>query len=185
MPRFSQFDDDDRGDLKNAISKCGGMNAVCEAAGLIPYSVWNRFESFRELVAELLRFNTYAMQFSTGIDYVDRIFIIPTPTQLAKGNFTRLSELIRLFGGRKDVHDLLLVNGKHEFKNLAVLVEITEYIHLDMMSKEPPFCHVIRLPTRKELLRENRGDLIALFDENGGLDAVADIVPGVSWDVTS
>jgi len=40
MPRFSQFDEDGRGDLKRAISKFGGKNVICKKSGLIPIEMW-------------------------------------------------------------------------------------------------------------------------------------------------
>mmetsp|Transcript_18185 Transcript_18185/g.38280 ORF Transcript_18185/g.38280 Transcript_18185/m.38280 type:complete len:590 (-) Transcript_18185:533-2302(-) len=39
MPKFSHFDENDRGDLKNAIAKHFKANSICDAAGLIPYKV--------------------------------------------------------------------------------------------------------------------------------------------------
>ena len=124
MPRFSQLYDDDRGDLKNAISKFGGMDSICKAAGLIPYAVWSKFELFSELLMELSKYRKYAHQFGTGADvggeYSNNKFVdaskqhvdsgklkIPTPSQMASDRFRRLSGLIRLFGGRKKLGERL------------------------------------------------------------------------------
>jgi hypothetical protein len=177
MPKFSQFDVDGRGDLKNAISKkCGGMNATCEAAGLVPYSDWTKFESFRELVSELYRYNK---QFSINEEDGERAFKVPKPSQLT--GFPRLSELIRLYCGSKAVRELLLTSDRHELSSLAFLVELTEFMRLDMMSREPPFSTVISLPTKDQLLHENRTDLVVSMNQYGGYEAVAKIIPGISF----
>ncbi len=39
MPKYSHFDENGRGDLKNAIAKHYKANSICAAAGLIPYKV--------------------------------------------------------------------------------------------------------------------------------------------------
>lgn len=40
MPRFRQLDEDDRGDLRRAISKFGGTKEICKKAGLTPIEDW-------------------------------------------------------------------------------------------------------------------------------------------------
>jgi hypothetical protein len=179
MPTFSQLDEDNRTDLKNAISRNGGQLAICKAAGLIPNSLYTKFESFKELVKELFTFNEF-LAASSEID--EKTFIVPTPQQMVKAKATRLSELIRLFGGTNVVEDLLLINGKHQLSSLSCLVELTEFIHTDMMSSKPPFSHEIRMPTRESLIRENRDCLLAAIQNNGGFKTIANILPGVQLD---
>ena len=44
MPRFHHFDEDDRSDLKRAISKFGGKKSICERSGLITIEQWKEQE---------------------------------------------------------------------------------------------------------------------------------------------
>ena len=177
MPRFSQFDDDERTDLKNAISRNGGQKAICKAAGLIPYSVWTKFESFRELVKELSHFMRDEVKPSGN-------GIMPTSTQLAEQQYIRLSDLIRLFGGNNRVKDLLSINGNFDHGNLSLLIELTEFIHNDMMSRRPPFYHKILMPTRDELAQKNQEDLAAAIHEAGGFELIANMIPGVQLNIS-
>lgn len=176
MPRFSQFDEDDRTDLKNAISRNGGQSVVCKAAGLIPYATWTRFESFRELVNELFNFNIDELRPSVN----EGTYIVPTSTQLARVGSIRLPNIIRTFGGSNAVKELLLVHGEHDLSSLTVLVELTDFIHEDMMSSQPPFSHKIYLPSRAQLIQKNQHDLAAALYDQGLVSQVVHIVPGVN-----
>jgi len=148
---------------------------ICETAGLIPYSVWKRFELFRELVKELLKFNNHGMLSKSDID--ENSFTVPAPADLTEREHERLSELLRTFGGTNTVEDLLFVNGRHLVENLSLLVELTEYMHSDMMSKEPPFSHEILMPTKDQLIDDKRDDLVAGIRNYGGFELVANIIP--------
>ena len=44
MPLSRHFDEDDRADLRRAISKFGGKAHFCESAGLIPIEDWQRLD---------------------------------------------------------------------------------------------------------------------------------------------
>ena len=177
MPRSTQFDEDGRSDLRAQIAKYGGRAQICKGAGLIPYSRWKKFESFRKLLKELLKFNVEVTTAKKSDTY-----IIPTPKQISKrrGGCNLLSELIIKFGRRRAVQDLLLIHGQHRTSNLSMLVELTEFIHSDMMSSEPPYSHDIPMPTRGHLLREKRDDLASeIYDNEGLLTQVVNILPGV------
>jgi len=185
MPRFSQFEDDGRVDLKNAISRNGGQMAICKAAGLIPYSVWTKFESFRELVEELSNFIGNEMELS-GNDS-EPIDIMPALTQLNnKQEYIRLSELIRRHGGKDRVKDLLSINGKlNHGSSISLLAALTEFMHADMMSRKPPFYHKILMPTKEELAEKNREDLAAAIIKAGGFELNANLIPGVHLNMIS
>ena len=175
MPRFAQFDEDERTDLKNAISRNGGQEVICKAAGLIPYAVWTKFVSFRQLVTQLLKFNIGAL--SNG--NADAKYAIPTPKVVGKENYAHLLELIRKYGGTNAVKDMLSINGRHKLSSLSTLVELTEFIHSDMMSREPPFSHKMYMPTKEQLSRAERYDLIESIHTGGGFDLMANIIPGL------
>lgn len=175
MPRFSQLDEDDRTDLKNAISRNGGQMVICKAAGLIPYAVWTKFVSFRELVTRLLEFNVDELPNDNG----DAKYTVPTPKLIAKEKHAYLLELIRQFGGTNAVKDALSINGRRKLSSLSTIVELTEFIHSDMMSMEPPFSHEMQMPTEEQLSQVERDDLVAAIHSSGGFKVIASIIPGL------
>mmetsp|Transcript_8035 Transcript_8035/g.17923 ORF Transcript_8035/g.17923 Transcript_8035/m.17923 type:complete len:184 (-) Transcript_8035:4155-4706(-) len=174
MPLFAQFDKDDRGDLKNAISKYGGgLKSVCTAAGLLQYSAWNKFVQFEQLCQDLSNYNEYKNELPRNYR-----FDVPTPSQLASDEFSRLSDLIRRCGGRRAVAKRLGVTYLSKGNvQLNFLLDLMAFISSEVFSMEPPMSVTeLQMPTKKRLESEGRLDLHYLILNHGGYEDVADIL---------
>eukprot|EP00970_Alexandrium_tamarense_P019993 scaffold14703_cov200-Alexandrium_tamarense.AAC.3 len=174
MPLFAQFDKDDRGDLKNAISKYGGgLKSVCTAAGLLQYSAWNKFVQFEQLCQDLSNYNEYKNELPGNYR-----FDVPTPSQLASDEFSRLSDLIRRCGGRRAVAKRLGVTYLSKGNvQLNFLLDLMAFISSEVFSMEPPMSVTeLQMPTKKRLESEGRLDLHYLILNHGGYEDVAGIL---------
>lgn len=187
MPRFSQFDDDDRGDLKNAISKFGGADALAASAGLVPVVEWSRFELYLEMLTEL---RAYLEEHGGGGRRKGRGGVgdaLPSPSRIYANGNGRLSYLVRVFGGREQVAERLGMSsssgGAEICKDdprqspssssieggsigLELAWDVLSYVRSDMMKATPPVRR-ISLPTYDQLVRDGRSDLAELLELYG------------------
>lgn len=93
MPRPSELAAHGRDDLRQAITRFGGVQKIRQRAGMVAYREWYYFEGQLELLSELMRYlDEYA-----DSDYTS----FPCVSDVRRHGYDELYSLIQFYGGRK------------------------------------------------------------------------------------
>ena len=170
MPRASELALNGRDDLRQAISRYGGVHRIGKVAGLVKYSEWYYFEGQLELMYKL----TLYLDTFHNSDYT----VFPTVTEISRNGHHQLHSLIQYYGGceflaarlglmryKKQRDDLQF--GKFDLK---FAIQLLEFIRNNHMLRQPPMRNpVIAMPSRNYLDE----DFDAQIEEFGGYENVA------------
>ena len=184
MPRLSEISQENRDDLKGAITRFGGYDKFCALARLIPYKEWQYFESQLDL---LLRLRQYLREFHGGRED----FFPPTADVLADG-YETLHEHIQQLGGRKLIASRLGMHysfqmNAHPSSNLIELqylnfgpftldfaIRLMQFVRADMMQMSSPLAvTMIKMPTAEKLNYCGEASLALEVRDFGGTENVA------------
>eukprot|EP00979_Chaetoceros_neogracilis_P002113 scaffold378_cov270-Chaetoceros_neogracile.AAC.2 len=178
MARPSEITKEGRDDLKQAITRFGGANYICDVAMLIPYKEWRYFESNLELLVELQK---YLIIHEDG-----REDIFPKLSTIQNNGHDRLYDLIMDFGGRKINAIKLNMDCQSETKfevmkglsvgkfSLGFAIRLMHFIRNEMLTQDPPLEKVkIQMPTVKELIQNGEKDLAKEMIKYGGHECIA------------
>jgi len=176
MPRPAEFKREGRGDLLQAIERCGGNARICRLAGLVTYREWHYFEGQYELLVNL---RDYLDKYHNG----DRT-AFPCATDMKRRGYHQLYSLTQFYGGRKFLANRLSMRyihgnvGQADLNwgpfNLDTAVELLHFIRADQMKKKGPLKRpVIAIPSRRKLLTSGEERLHNRIMELGGYENVA------------
>ena len=178
MARPSEITKEGRDDLKQAITRFGGVNYICDIAMLIPYKEWRYFESSLELLVELQK---YLIIHENG-----REDVFPKLSTIQNNGHDRLYDLIMDFGGRKINAIKLNMDCQSETKfevmkglsvgkfSLGFAIRLMHFIRNEMLTQDPPLEKVkIQMPTVKELIQNGEKDLAKEMIKYGGHECIA------------
>lgn len=178
MARASEMTQEGRDDLKQAITRYGGVDYICKVAKLVPYQEWRYFESNFELLLELQK---YLVLYHDG-----REDTFPKLSDIRKNGHECLCDLILAFGGRKMVATRLNMEFQAQTKlevlkgmsfgrfSLSFAIRLMYFIRNGMLEKEPPLANpTIRMPTTEELVQKGEHALARDVAQFGGHENVA------------
>ena len=175
MPRPSELAAHGRDDLRQAVTRFGGIACVARTAGMVPYREWFYFEGQLELLLEL---RNYLDQHCDG-DYK----VFPNVSMLKKRGYHQLHSLIMYFGGRKFVAARLGMNanssnGTMTFGSfdLDFAIRLLQFVRRDHLKRDPPMQFpCLAMPSRSKLLGGGEEGVLldAQIDEFGGYENVA------------
>jgi hypothetical protein len=178
MARPSEIAQEGRDDLKQAITRYGGVDYICQVAKLVPYKEWRYFESNLELLVELQK---YLILHAGGKEDV-----FPKLSDIQSKGHERLYDLIMDFGGRKMVATRLDMEFQAQTKldvlkgmsfgrfSLSFAIRLMHFIRNDMLQQDPPLLHAtIKMPTEEELIRKGEHDLARDVFHFGGHENIA------------
>jgi hypothetical protein len=196
MPRPSELAAQGRDDLRQAMTRFGGVRGICRTAGMVPYREWYYFEGQLELLVELKRFLD---EYASG-DYQR----FPTVVDIQRNGYDQLHALIQYYGGRKFLaarlnmseqngsrvdHDNIKVvnNDRSDYSggstmmnfgsfDLVFAIRLLTFIREEQLKRSPPLqSPVLAMPSRSKLLAlaDDGTWLDTKIDEFGGYENVA------------
>ena len=175
MPRPSEWAAHGRDDIRQAVTRFGGIACVARTAGMVPYREWYYFEGQLELLYEL---RTYLDQYCDG-DYK----AFPNVSMLKKRGFHQLHSLIMYFGGRKFVAARLGMHARNSTGimtygafDLDFAIRLLQFVRRDHLKRDPPLQFpCLAMPSRSKLLSGGKEGVMldAQIDEFGGYENVA------------
>jgi len=178
MARPSEMTQEGRDDLKQAMTRFGGANCICQIAKLVPYKEWRYFESTLELFVELQK---YLVLHEGGKEDV-----FPKLSDVSNKGHERLYDLIMDFGGRRMIATKLDMEFQAQTKmklfkgmsfgrfTLSFAIRLMHFIRSEMLQQEPPLDKPkIRMPTVKELIRKGETELAKDVMKFGGHECIA------------
>ena len=199
MPRPSEWAACGRDDLRQAVTRFGGLARVARTAGMVPHRDWYYFEGQLELLLEL---KEYLDRHGDG-DYRD----FPKVTTVRERGYHQLYTLIMYFGGRKFVAARLGMNvhssswkrndsirrSKSSFTDsnnsnsdgvmqfgafdLDFAIRLLQFVRRDQLKRNPPLQYpCLAMPSRSKLVVTGGEEGVWLdskIDEFGGYENVA------------
>lgn len=178
MARPSEFTNEGRDDLKQAISRYGGSKYICKVAKLIPYKEWRYFESILDLHIELQK---YLILHENG-----REDLFPKMSAIRNNGHERLYDLIMEFGGRKMIaaklnmkfqsHTNIEVMKGLSFGrfSLGFAIRLMTFMRSELLKQNPPLENtIIQMPTVKDLIQKGEIDLAKDLIKYGGHECIA------------
>ncbi len=178
MPRQSELANAGLDGLKQAITRYGGNDYICQLARLVPYKEWRYFESILELFVEL---QLYLVMHEDG-----REDMFPKLSDIANNGHDRLYYLIMEYGGRKMVAMKLDMDFQTHTKSelmrgmtfgtfsLDFAIRLLHFIRKEMLDQGPPLDHPkIQMPTIMELVRKGETELAKDVMKYGGHEGIA------------
>ena len=178
MARQGEITKAGRDDLKQAITRFGGNDYICQLARLIPYKEWRYFESCLELFVEL---QLYLVMHEDG-----REDLFPKLSDVQNKDHERLYDLIMEYGGRKMIATKLDMDFQAQTKvellrgmsfgkfSLDFAIRLMHFIRKEMLKQEPPLENpTIRMPTIKELISKGETKLAKDVMKYGGHEGIA------------
>jgi len=194
MARPSEISEEGRDDLKQAITRFGGTDYICEIAGLVPPKEWIYFESQLELFLLLDAYLTkhHGDENASNKRKKESKTFFPKLLDIQKNGHGRLYDLVMDFGGRKMVATRLDMEYQAQTKveifqglsygkfDLKFAIKLLFFIRKEMVELDPSFqghqggtTRHIQMPSTQYLVEKGETQLAKDVQTYGGHESIA------------